>query len=395
MKILYLSYFSSPEVFQKISDAGLCPSEARQNYEAALIKNLLADPERARDLTVVSYLPYCKALGKVPSEDEYLGKRLHYVWTRRNSPFDILKAMRRVKKLVKNWLKETAGEQRIILTYAANPILLQPIVSMIKQTKVVTVCSEIPKYRNMTEGNKLLNAIKKKVFTYYNEKMSGYIYMSAHMNEVCNKKGAPWIVVEGMTDILPLGEREPKMQECVFYAGGLHVENGIDVLLDAIVMLNEAREEKVLLQLCGIGNAEQRIKEYAARYDFVRYLGVLPNQEIRALEKRATLLINPRRPDQLLTKYSFPSKTFEYFSSGTASVLTELQGIPSEFYEYCYTCRVDSAEILAQDLKAVLSIPPAQREELATRAHDFLCREKSAQMQTKRILVFLEQLSKS
>ena len=392
MKILYLSYFSSPEIFTKICHAGLSPSEARQNYETAFLNHLLTDKEEAENLTIISYLPYHKTLGEVPYEDLYLGKKIDYVWTSRNRIFDILKAMRRVKKLVKAWLKETEGEERIILTYAANPILLQPIMSIIKHTKLVTICSEVPKYRNMTEGSKILNTIKKRVFSHYNEKMDGYIYMSEYMNEVCNKKKAPWIVVEGMTEILPLGESVPKTQECVFYAGGLHIENGMDVLLDAMVLLNNNREEKVLLQLCGVGNAEQKIKEYSQKYEFIQYLGVLPNREIRELEKRATLLINPRKSDHLLTKYSFPSKTFEYFSSGTASILTKLSGIPQEFYQYCYTCNVETSENLAHDLEKALQIPLEEREVLAKRAYEFLRKEKSAEAQTGRIINFLHKI---
>lgn len=393
MKILYLSYFAKPNTFDRLCEAGLEPSVARQNYDEALLKNLLSGKMISQEnIEVISYLPYSDSLGNVPETEDYLGKKLSYVWTKRNNIFNIISAMKRIKKLVNDWLKATQGEERIILTYAANPVLLAPVISKRKKVKFVTICSEIPKYRNMTEGNKIINAVKKKVFGYYNEKMNGYIYMSKHMDEVCNKKQAPWIVVEGMTEIWPIGERLPKEQERLFYAGGLHIENGIDVLLDAMVLLNQNKKEPVCLQLCGVGNAESKIKEYSKRYKFIQYLGSLPNQEIRELEKRATLLINPRKPDGLLTKYSFPSKTFEYFSSGTASILTKLSGIPSEFYEYCYTCNVESPESLAFDLERVLNIPLAEREDLASRAYDFLLHKKSATAQVERILHFLNEI---
>lgn len=394
MKILYLSYFAAPKIFDEICEAKLEPSVARQNYDEVLIKNLLSNESISTDdIEIISYLPYTDTLGKVPNEDVYLGKKLSYVWTKRKDIITIIKATKKVKKLVDEWLRKTEGENRIILTYAANPILLASVISQRKKVKFVTICSEVPKYRNMTEGNRLINNLKKKIFSYYNEKMDAYIYMSKHMDEVCNKRQCPWIVVEGMTEIPPLGERVDKLGERIFYAGGLHKENGIDVLLDAIVRVNSRREEKVVLQLCGRGNVEEKVKDYAEKYEFIQFLGTLSNQEVRVLEKNATLLINPRKPDNLLTKYSFPSKTFEYFSSGTASLLTRLDGIAEEFYEYCYTCDVGSVERLAQDIENGIAIPLAERENKAMSAYNFLAEEKSAKKQTERIVKFLKELS--
>ena len=390
MKLLYLSYFADPKTFDNICKAGLSPSEARQSYDTALINNLLQYDRAELDLEIISYLPYNDTLGEVPTEGIYGEQKISYVWTTRSNITHMIKAMRKVKRLVKDWLRRTAGEERIILTYAANPILLQPIMSITKKEKIVTICSEIPKYRNMTEGNQLLNKIKKGIFTYYNEKMSGYIYMSRHMDEVCNSKNAPWIVVEGMTPIPPLTEMPQKAEECIFYAGGLHRENGIDILLDAVVQLNGEMNDTVKLQLCGKGNTQEKVEEYAKKYSFIEYLGVLPNHEIRELEKKATLLINPRKPDNLLTKYSFPSKTFEYFSSGTPAIITRLDGIPNEFYDHCYTCDAQSQESLLKGLKETLAIPLDEREKTGKGAYDFLCEEKSSQAQTKKIVDFLK-----
>ena len=58
--------------------------------------------------------------------------------------------------------------------------------------------------------------------------------------------------------------------------------------------------------------------------------------------KEAKLLINLRNPEDKYTKYSFPSKTFEYMVSGTPFFTTKLEGIPSEYYNYLYC--IDSYE---------------------------------------------------
>ena len=61
------------------------------------------------------------------------------------------------------------------------------------------------------------------------------------------------------------------------------------------------------------------------------------------LHKRATALINPRKPNSKITRFSFPSKNMEYLSSGTPMIGYKLDGIPSEYYDYFYTID-DSSE---------------------------------------------------
>ena len=225
--------------------------------------------------------------------------------------------------------------------------------------------------------------------------MDGYIFFSKYMNEKTNPHKKPFIVVEGLPDIR-ISEEEIKQEinrrEQIFYAGYLIPENGIDTLLQAFMRM---QHKDVDLVLCGSGEMEKTLQEYANKCDRIKYMGSLPNAEILFLERQATLLINPRKADHLLTRYSFPSKTFEYFTSGTPSVLTKLEGIPDEYYKYCYVCDSTSAEVLARDLDAVLDIPFTERLAKAKEAFLFVKREKSAEVHTKRILAFLEELSKS
>lgn len=399
MKILYLSYFAAPELFSQLCEAKLDMSVARQNYDICMLNNLLSgeliDPD---DLEIVSYLPYNQAVHQKPEKGTYRGKEISYIWTRRENPVTILQAMHQVKKKIQEWLKKTEGEKRVLLTYATNPVLLAPTLHLHNQVPLVTICSEVPKYRNMTEGTKSINSIKKKAFSFFNDRMDGYIYMSKYMDEVCNPHNRPWTVVEGMTEVPPLldGQREDDGKEVIMYAGGLHVENGIDRLLDAVVLVNEKRKDNpVILQLCGEGNASELARRYAERYEYIQCLGFLPNDKVRRMERAATLLINPRKPDSLLTRYSFASKTFEYFSSGTAAMSTRLAGIPDAFYEHCYECDCSTAEKLAEDVTYALSIPLEERRKKAMGAYNFLITEKAPKAQTEKIVEFLNTLVES
>lgn len=392
MKILYLGYFCTEELFLNLSKKDKDFSVAAHKYEKQLLTNLskLLNPS---DIKCISVLSYLKEDSARETRDSFCGIEIQYVWKERKKTLPSLTAFKNIKQLVSCWLKETDGEERIVVTYATNLLLMYPFLFTKRGVKIVTICSELPQYRIQT-GNKIKRWAKKVVNVKLNKLMDGYVFFSKHMNEKTNPKNKPFIVVEGLPDIR-ITEKEinsdTSRKEQIFYAGYLIKENGIETLLQAFSRL---RHKDVQLVLCGSGDMVKQIEEHTKVNERVKYLGSLPNEEILQLEREATLLINPRKADHLLTRYSFPSKTFEYFSSGTPTVLTKLDGIPEEYYQYCYICDSSDTERLAQDLDTILSIPLKDRLLKARKAYSFVVEEKSASMQVKRILNFLVQLNR-
>ena len=391
MKILYLGYFCTEELFLQLSKADKDLSIAAHKYETQLLKNLSACVEPS-NIQAVSILSYLQASDISQREDSFCGINLQYIWKKR-STIPNLSALKQVKKAVKKWLKETEGEERIVLTYATNFVLLSPFILRKRGVKIVTICSEIPQYR-IQAGNKLKRWLKTTMNVRLNNRMDGYVFFSKYMSEATNPHNNPYIVVEGLPDIRISEEeinQDAHRPEQIFYAGYLIPENGIETLLQAFVQM---QHDNVELVLCGSGTMSEVLEKYTAKCDCIKYLGSLPNDEILSLERQATLLINPRKADHLLTRYSFPSKTFEYFASGTPCVLTRLEGIPEEYYQYCYTCDASDAKALANDLDTVLDIPLSERLQKAREGFLFVKNEKSAAMQTKRIYQFLEEVAK-
>jgi len=389
LKILYLGYFCTEELFLELSRTDKDFSIAAHKYETQLLSNL-SKSVKPSNVKVVSILSYMEETTVRRTTDSFCGMDLQYVWKKRGGTIPSLSAFKEIKKRVKQWLRDTKGEERIVLTYATNFILLYPFLFRKKKVKIVTICSEIPQYRILT-GGKLQRWIKKTINTMLNNRMDGYVFFSKYMNEKTNPRKKPYIVVEGLPDIRITEEEinQNERKEQIFYAGYLIPENGMETLLEAFVQM---RHTNVELVLCGSGNMLERLQEYTQKCDRIKYLGSLPNDEILRMEREATLLINPRKADHLLTRYSFPSKTFEYFSSGTPAVLTRLEGIPEEYYQYCYTCDATDAESLASDLDAVLDIPFAIRLEKAKKAFRFVKEKKSAAVQTQRIVDFLNEV---
>ena len=387
-KLLYVGYFTEDVIFEEVTKAGLSPSVARQKFESAFIEELLRNQQNSSEsIEIISCVPYNEHINVRPDCGEFNAKRIKYIWWKKNI-FSFLNGFLNVHRQVNDWYKRTQEDSRVILTYATNPIMM-PLLFR-RKTKVITICSEVPRFRVMKAG--LLSKIKKEYYHFLNERMDGYIYFSKQMEEVCNYHKKPVIVVEGMPKINAeknLIEANTKKIEQIFYAGGMNVENGIMELMEAFVGLNR---NDVTLVLCGNGNISDKVKKYSDKYENIKYLGMLPNEQILRMEKESTILINPRKVDELLTRYSFPSKTFEYFCSGTACMMTRLAGIPEEYYGYCYVCDSSSAGTLQKDLEKVLNISQEERKQKAREAYEFILREKTAEKQTEKIINFLHSM---
>ncbi len=398
MEVLYLGYLCEQRLFESLSKHDPDISIASHKYELCLIKEL-SNISKTDCLTedihleIISYLPISSICKNDYSKDLF-GFPIEYVNCERNRISDVLLCIRHTRKLIKDWMYRTAGRDRIVLTYATNPVLLGAMFSFHHRPSVVTICSEVPNLRIMTNGSKLINMVKRAVFNVFNNNMNGYVFMSQHMNIICNKKGKPWIVVEGMTEIKDARDRQDlyiqSQAYSVFYAGGLFEEYGIDVLLECAALPENADVQFIL---CGDGNARPLVEQYSQRHQNIQYLGLKKNDEVMEIEKSVTLLINPRKPDNLISRYSFPSKTFEYFASGTPCIITRLDGIPEEYYEHCYTCDVTDAVTLSKSIRNVLNISAQDRKKKAEDALRFLREEKSSKAQVNRVAAFLREMA--
>lgn len=56
-------------------------------------------------------------------------------------------------------------------------------------------------------------------------------------------------------------------------------------------------------------------------------------------------------------KYSFPSKTMEYMSTGTPVLTTVLPGMPKEYHPYVYLLEEETADAIAEKLGQIFAQP--------------------------------------
>jgi len=146
--------------------------------------------------------------------------------------------------------------------------------------------------------------------------------------------------------------------------------------------------------LFGDGDDVQTILKYGKMNPHISYCGVVPSTALKEIEKKAILLVNPRPSTDEYTKYSFPSKTLEYMSSGTATLSTKLKGIPDDYLEYLYWFDDEDEKGMTNKLKEIFNKSDQEIKNFGQKGSEFVYKEKSAISQTKKIIALFFQIYK-
>lgn len=387
MDILYMGYFCNENTFNKLVEAGSHSSHARQQLETKLLSGLIA--ERGTDsLTLISYLPdIAKVRRNVGEGEKYRDTDIKYLWCNKKNPLSVIAAMWQNIRFIREWGK--GKKEKIVLTYSVNPIHVIPLYWLKKRNniKVITLCSEVSVLRRK-DNISCASRVSRKISALLDNSFDGYILLTPYMNEIVNQKKRPYMVMEGIASKIENLEASER-RKAILYAGGLTEDNGIKILLEGFVKLNRSDIE---LWICGEGPLEKVIREYADNYKNILFWGVVSNEKVQLLERQAMLLISPRLSNNIFTKYSFPSKTIEYMSTGTPTVLTKLAGIPDEYFNYVYVLKEETAQGVEQMISGILEQSPEERSRIGIEAQKFVLQRKNSSAQAKKVIQFMKRI---
>ena len=306
----------------------------------------------------------------------------------------------RLKSYIKGWIKQNRinkTDDFVILTYSPSNYYLNAIKPLKRKYKGLRVCSIVTDLVDdrFTSGfhYSLLKRIQN-AYEYFQIKscynvIDYFVLLTEAMVEKIPQAKGRHIVVEGIASTLNHENYEKKeaVIKTVLYAGTLHQYSCVDSLVDAFSMTSNPDYRLVI---CGGGPLEDYITEKAKMDKRIIFKGMLSREEVLQLQKESTVLVNPRRPNQDITKYSFPSKTMEYMSSGTPMIGYQLEGIPQEYYPYIYSPNGLATEEMAELIDEVLSKTSEELRERAISAKQFIEENKSAKKQVAKIISFIE-----
>lgn len=387
MKVLYMGYFCNEELFNELVTKGTKSSHARQQLERKLLKGMSASMQQKDAFEIISYLP--KVSGIEQCGEVWNGVKIKYVWCNKKNPFSVLKAIFSNIANIIAWGRE-AGE-KVIFMYSVNPLHALPafMLRKILGYKIVTLCPEVSNYRRVAERQTVAR-ISRKIEKCMDNGFDGYVVLTEAMNEVVNRKNRPYIVMEGIAEPVDcLAEESEQREKAILYAGGLSEDNGIEILLDSFRQIQNNEWE---LWICGDGKLKEAVQRCMELCPQVKYYGILPNEQVLALEQKASFLINPRLSGAAFTKYSFPSKTIEYMETGTPVVLTRLSGIPDEYFEYVIVWEEETNEGMQKLMERLFSMSEYEIEQYGKGAKKFVLEKKGLKQQGNRVTEFLHEI---
>lgn len=392
MKLVFLTHLYPKTRIKEYIDnskAGLASAADAHQYAIALGLN-----EQPCDLVLVNapaLFYYPLRYKKFHHKGEYIeenGLKIYNLSFSLIMEYTFISQYKSAKKALLQIVRES-DEPVYIIVYGIKQQLMHAAVDVKKafpgKVKLCDIVPDLPEDVN-THGqfvSRIISLIRdrfNKPTNYYFQFFDSFVLLTKQMNEKIKCKENQYIVSEGVYEDKTnhrLEHTEDRQLFTLFYGGMLYEKFGIKNLVNAVHSINNPN---IRLQLCGYGDCVPFIKSISAIDHRIHYLGVLPREEVLNRQSCASLLVNPRIPDgNPFTKYSFPSKTMEYFGSGTPALIYQLKGIPEEYYQYCYSLDAKHTDecSLKNKILEIMSIPSVERIAKAAAAQRFVKEKKN------------------
>jgi len=297
-----------------------------------------------------------------------------------------------LKKLLKKKKFGTA------ICYSTNVALLYGLKYIKKKYPEIRTCLVIP---DMPEFNDLSDNKSKMYRWYMNwsakkfrtmfKYIDSFVFMTEQSAKYLNT-GKPYVVVEGIADVSPDINRNSITldKKIILYTGTTNKQFGVPNLVEAFMGIAGSDYELVI---CGCGDFDDELRSLAETDTRIKFLGTVPHNQVIDLQQKATILVNPRQNIGEYTKYSFPSKTIEYLSSGVPVVTYKLDGIPNEYDKFIKYVPDNSIKSLRKVLVDVCKKSEKDRVCLGRYAFEFVRDNKNPKVQARKIIELISNKS--
>lgn len=292
-------------------------------------------------------------------------------------------------RAARRWIEETSGEKTILIYSIYGPFLKAAarIKRQYPDVQVCVIVTDLPG-RYGVQQSKLKMWYDSRSLEQLDH-IDSFVLLTWQMTGPLQVGDRPYVVVEGICNGSAGQDTGdvPEKKKAVLYAGSLNLVYGI---LDLVSAFEKIEDPDWELWICGKGGAEAEICRRAESDSRIRYMGYRTKQEVYALQKQASLLVNPRKNEREYTKYSFPSKTMEYMISGTPVLMYALDGVPQTYHKYGYFIGTQGLESVEAGLRYAMGCSEEDRTRLGEAAREFVLREKNGKVQTGKLLDLLE-----
>ena len=300
-----------------------------------------------------------------------------------------------IKKVVERKVK--SNNYDIAIAYLIHQPYMNAIAYAKKlnpQIKTILICPDLPDMMDMSLKEKRLKSVLKKVDLKRVSKLykaiDGFVLFADAMKEKIDIGNSLYTVIEGVATLDDLDITPVDKENFILYAGTLHKNIGIENIIKALEFIDD---KTLKLKLYGTGELEDYIKKVAQENPRIIYGGFVDRQTLFNEQKKAVALVNARNNNDAYTRYSFPSKTFEYLYSGTPFVTTKLEGVPNEYSQFLFEIEDNKPESIADIINQIVSLDKIELAVYCERAREFVVNKKNKKIQTEKLVHFLNKLT--
>jgi glycosyltransferase involved in cell wall biosynthesis len=303
------------------------------------------------------------------------------------------------KRYLNKWLSDGNRNKKVLIIYSAQPFFLEVAKYVKKINKDVSIClvvPDLPIYMGLHQNRNILRKLYKKYqvnkVNHDIKYIDSFVFLTEYMRDYFNIN-KPYVTIEGMVSSeyeeidLSLNVKKNDSIKTILYTGTLTKKYGVLDLVNAFISI---RDESYRLIICGDGEAKEEIIHYSKNDPRIIFKGLLPHDQIKIIQRQATLLVNPRKNNDEYTKYSFPSKLMEYLASGTPVVTYKLDGIPQEYDNFLIYFEDDTHEGMIKKIVEICEKKPNELEEIGVRNKEFITSQKNNFYQANKIVKMIK-----
>lgn len=390
MRILFLGSLYPDKTFENLIKSKVNVGLAAQVFQKALLSGLdcFSQVQVLSEVTIPSF-PSSRILRV---KEEWFSHRSSDDLCDRTVSYLNIPIIKQISICISYILSiRKAKKADVILIYEITSRHLLSAIIGSRSSKKVLIVPDLPEY--MSESKNIFYLVFKRIdrwiIDFTLKHIDGFILLSECMKDSLKIGRKPYMVLEGILDSnLELNTVKKNQKKVLLYTGKIEKWFGLHDLLSAFTQIQGDDYE---LWLCGNGDISM-INEFLDKDKRIKYLGVMPHNDVLNLQQQATILVNPRHSYDEYTKYSFPSKTMEYMASGTPTLMCRLESIPKEYYEHLFFFDDESVEGMAKTIKRCLDKTAAELSEKGKKASLFIKESKSSYIQGRRVLNFLDEV---
>lgn len=395
IKVLFIGTFADGEYYDNLIKSGVYNQQAANSVEKFYIEGLnkyFGSVEVVSGLVTKTY-PMGKKIIFRNHNSNYNTIEVSNIKFLNLPYLNIISQNTNFIRWGKKWINEKKNDNVLIVVYSLRIPFLRLakfLKSNLPNSKIICIVPDLPLY--MHSGKSLKNIIKSNLNNFcinkYLDIIDGFILYTDKMADALNIRNRPYQVIEGIFDN-KWSVKEYKISKDlnssfkVVYAGGVYKEYGVDILVKGFL---NANLKNTNLYIYGDGKYVKDILELERDNDNIHYCGMVNRKELRNILCSADLLVNPRPSFDEFTKYSCPSKTLEYMSTGVPVLMTRLEGIPEEYYNYAFLIKDESIEGIKNELKAIVEKDRNELVEKGLSAKKFIEENKNIKSQMRKLI---------